>query len=278
MIDDYYEKLARESGRTPGELVEVVQETVPVAPRVSERRREAREVERERERTRKRPDAFTYATTDLQGNPAFTTFGDSGESPFERAKAWTTRRANLQRAELNDENWMMEMARSVRGMNRELLAGRVERLKAFNRPYEAIEGPFSDDEEQFEDAKEGSIQLIADGEGEEKKVSNGTDPSKKRKTKHDVQLPIGLYEPLSNMPHYPHALQSQWAYIERTSERPLLDNEPKDKKQTNLAALGGAKVGGHAWGVASIEQNVQLPQMPLRRDVRLPAKASYQDS
>ena len=294
-----------------------------------------RPVERDRDNKRRRPDAFTHATTDLHGNPWFTTFGDSGEAPFERAKAWPARRQNTQRAELNEGNWMIEMARSVRGMNRELLVSHSERLRAFGRPFEAIEGLPDDEEEEEEEEKEkqtnaegeDSGEVKSGAEEEEGQASNSISSSnKKRKSASSAHLPIGLYEPLTNLPHYPITTQSRWANFERIYERPIIGNrtalngsDSQNKPITNghhvksetdgdtsMAdasadsedvsqgvqngkgafkaevsspipkgpILGGGKVGSYAWGIASIEQRVQLPQPRQGNDVRISARAS----
>lgn len=345
VTDDYYEKAAREAGKVEGEMATDAQEEEfssgagmgnamantnsglqPIRP--LERSRPA-----ERDNKRRRPDAFTHATTDLHGNPWFTTFGDSGEAPFERAKAWPARRQNTQRAELNEGNWMIEMARSVRGMNRELLMGHSERLRAFGRPFEAIEGLPEDEEEEEPEVKEkqDDAEAEANGSGEIKSgdeevvadtSSTTASHNKKRKSASSAHLPIGLYEPLTNLPHYPITTQSRWANFERIYERPIIGSrvavngsDLHDKPFTNghhhmkseidgdtsmadVSAdsedashcaqngkttlktegkgpiLGGGKVGSYAWGVASIEQRVQLPRPRQGHDVRISARAS----
>ena len=116
VTDDYYEAQARANGCKEG---------APVAmPSIEEilRAERRRESDRERERGRRRPDAATHTTIDPQGEAVVTTFGDAGHSPFERAGPWAQRRALLQRADLTEENWMAEYARSVRAMNAEILA------------------------------------------------------------------------------------------------------------------------------------------------------------
>ncbi len=55
-----------------------------------------------------------------------TQFGDAGQAPYVRAGNWQSRRAALQRMDITEENWMLEMARSVRGMNTELNETRQE--------------------------------------------------------------------------------------------------------------------------------------------------------
>ena len=235
VVDDYYEREARESGKREGQLAQGAEEETQPA-RAVERRREA---ERERDRQRRRPDAYTFSTADMQGNAIYTTFGDAGLSPFERSKGWNARRVNLQRADIDEENWMMEMARSVRGMNREIMLSRKERLKAFGRPFEGLEGP----------GKDGDQALVVGDAGEpgaaKKEDSNG--------------LPIGFFEPVTNMPHYSVATQPTRARLERASERPLLDGTLSGRN----AVLGGAKVGSQGWGVASFDQLVELPAVAV---------------
>lgn len=356
VTDDYYEQAAREAGKIEGELATDAQEeefssgggmgnTISNAnlgfqPIRALEKSKREPIERDRDNRRRRPDAFTHATTDLHGNPWFTTFGDSGEAPFERAKAWPARRQNTQRAELNEGNWMIEMARSVRGMNRELLLSHYERLRAFGRPFEAIEGlPEDDDDEEEEEEKINKAKRdTLDGEGDDSgEVQSGAEDEEmeadtsntnaataaannKRKLDSSANLPIGLYEPLTNLPHYPITTQSRWAMFERIHERPIVGNVPtlnghghgdkpitngihhvKDENDgdTSMAdvsgksgdesreitsegerqdrqdpILGGGKVGSYAWGVASIEQRVQLPQSRQGHDILISAGAS----
>jgi chromatin structure-remodeling complex protein RSC7 len=264
-MDDYYENDAPEQGNLPADTPapEAQQQATaaPTATRTSERKQ--KELERERERYKRRADAFTYASTDLHGNPWFTTFGDAGEAPFERAKAWTARRTNAMRAELNEDNWMLEMARSVRGMNKELLSGRQERLRAFGRPYESIEAV-------VENGKN-DIKMAVDDDLDNKEEVLGT----KRKLPVTADLPIGIYEPLTNVPHFPLTLQSQRATIERLYERPVLDHIGDAAASTaakrNLAVLGRNRVGPDAWGVATIEERVELPKKRVASNVRIPS-------
>jgi chromatin structure-remodeling complex protein RSC7 len=254
IMDDYYEAEARESGKTETEAVVEEEFVAPAAaPRAIERRRDA-----DRDKSKRRPDFFSYATSDLNGNAMYTTFGDAGLSPFERAKGWSARRVNLQRADIDEENWMMEMARSVRGMNHEILNSRSERLKAFPRPYEGVEQPIEEEKEKEEDNK---MQ-----EGEEEPV--------KKKSKID-NLPIGFFEPLTNMPHYSSLTQPSWATMSRVRERPLL-NKAADEENDGAPILGSAKVGSHGWGLASFDQLVRLP-LPKAKGVVVPAGASVEE-
>ncbi|WFD19893.1 chromatin structure-remodeling complex subunit RSC7 [Malassezia caprae] len=106
VTDDYYEAQARADGKKEGAPV-----AMPSLDDIlrAERRRES---DRERERGRRRPDASTYTTIDAQGETVVTTFGDAGHAPFERAESSAQRRALLQRADLSEDNWMAEYARS----------------------------------------------------------------------------------------------------------------------------------------------------------------------
>jgi chromatin structure-remodeling complex protein RSC7 len=251
IVDDYYEKEARETGQKEvGNQTVGEERSASVAPKPVEKRRDA---DRDRDRARRRPDAYTFSTADVHGNAIYTTFGDGGSSPFERAKGWNARRVNLQRADIDEENWMIEMARSVRGMNHEILLSRNERLKAFARPYETSEGRGKDGDQGLLDEN--------DEDGLKRDNSQG--------------LPIGFFEPMTNMPHYSSSTQPTWASLERVYERPL----SKTSKDVNSggskgpAILGNAKVGSQGWGLASIDQRVVLPSPPVR-GVTVPARAS----
>ncbi|PWN47332.1 hypothetical protein IE53DRAFT_335603 [Violaceomyces palustris] len=124
VIDDYYEAEARASGKKEGQAVG------GISQEEQERRREA---DKERDRSRRRPDTYTHTSVDAQGEPFTTTFGDSGLNPLARAGNWSLRKQMLQRADVNEENWMLELAKSVRGMNTELYETRRDRLVAFRR-------------------------------------------------------------------------------------------------------------------------------------------------
>lgn len=87
-----------------------------------------RQADKERDRSRRPPDAIQIATNDPQGKVITTTFGDNGASPFMRSVNHISRRLAQQRADLTEENWMFEMALSVRGMNSELEQYRKDRL------------------------------------------------------------------------------------------------------------------------------------------------------
>lgn len=127
VTDDYYEAQARASGKREG--APVSQPSMQDILR-AERRRES---DRERERGRRRPDASTHTTVDPQGEVVTTTFGDAGHAPFDRHGHTAQRRQFLLRAQITEENWLAEYARSVRAANAELLASRRSRLVAFPR-------------------------------------------------------------------------------------------------------------------------------------------------
>lgn len=246
--DDYYEQEAKEAAKRDLEAAQEAEKeaSAPPAARAIERRRD---LDRDRDRQKRRPDAFTFSTSDMHGNAIYTTFGDTGQSPFERARGWNARRVNLQRADLDEENWMIEMARSVRGMNHEILVSRNERLKAFPRPFETIE--------------ESSQSQTLDKGGEENGVQKGKSES----------LPIGFYEPLTNVPHYSALTQSRSAHLERIHERPLIG---KEDVGTGSAILGSAKVGSQGWGLASFDHVVTLPR-PRVQGVTIAAAASAKE-
>ncbi len=124
VIDDYYEAEARASG---------VKEGKTVGGMSTEEQEKRRESERERERPKKKADTFSYTTIDPQGEPVVTQFGDAGQTPWVRAGNWQSRKVALQRVDITEENWMLEMARSVRGMNTELGETRRDRMSAFPR-------------------------------------------------------------------------------------------------------------------------------------------------
>ena len=222
VTDDYYEAQARANGCKEG---------APVAmPSIEEilRAERRRESDRERERGRRRPDAATHTTIDPQGEAVVTTFGDAGHSPFERAGPWAQRRALLQRADLTEENWMAEYARSVRAMNAEILASRRERLVAFSpRPRrESADAPPSDPAHAM---------LPSDAEH----IRCDTRPPWERPALGDVaaaheraqraavaaeararEPPIGLYDPHTHMPHYAVTTQPQHAFMEKICDEP----------------------------------------------------------
>lgn len=263
ILDDYFEAEARELGKMETEAVveEEAAAAAAPAPRAVERKRDA-----DRDRGRRRPDAFTFSTSDLQGNAIYTTFGDAGLSPFERAKGWNARRVNLQKADIDETNWMMEMARSVRGMNHEILVSRTERLKAFPRPYEGIDLEVQEEEEEGKKAKDEE----PDAEDEEKEER----PVPKKKatpSKH----PVGFFEPLTNMPHYSCLTQPSWATLSRIRDRPLLGKQAEEGRN-GAPILGNAKVGSHGWGLASFDQMVSLP-LPKAREIVVAAGASAEE-
>lgn len=129
VIDDYYESDARtrleNSGRLHSAGQMLPEDDVRSAAEIR------RQTDKERDRSRRPPDAISIATSDAQGQVVLTHFGDNGASPFVRSTNHTSRRMQQQRADLTEENWMYEMALSVRGMNAELEQYRKDRLLQF---------------------------------------------------------------------------------------------------------------------------------------------------
>lgn len=160
-MDDYYEGAARAAGKREGETVGGGSDED--GPTRAQRQRDA---DRDRDRTRRRPDANSYTSFDAAGEAIVTTFGDGGQAPFVRAGSWAARRAALARADLTEQNWMLEAARSVRGMNAELVETRRERLVAFRGP----QLPNEESESESESGKE-----EGEGEGDEEEEEEGVD-------------------------------------------------------------------------------------------------------
>lgn len=290
IIDDYYETEARAAGKKEGESVEAALEAEGPRQTAADRRREA---EMARDRSRRRPDAFTFNNSDLQGNPTITIFGDSGATPFERARGWNVRRANLQRLDLNEENWMLEMARMVRGMNSELAENRKERLQAFPRPYESIDEDEDDqkeDDEVFADEKrEGAEEECEDGvEEDDEEVPrmdvdmdvarevNGTAAKEGKRREYILRKkrarPVGIFEPATQAAHFASSTQPSRAWMERLSDRPRISDQEAETGARDLAVLGGAKVGGQGWGIATFDHAVALPRNTRRgiKNVTIP--------
>ena len=230
VIDDYYEAAARASGAKEGKTVG------GMSAEDQERKREA---DRDRDRSRRRPDAFTHTSFDAQGEPVVTVFGDAGQSPFVRAGTWASRRTMLQRAEVTEENWMLEMARSVRGMNSEIADTRRERTVAFPRFDDGLgsgeDAPVKDEEqidgeadpeddeaalwdrppwEQEARAKDNSKtnEVLARLEAKRQAAEELAREAKKRRAP-----PLGIYEPTTHMPHFSINTQPRWALVEKVS-------------------------------------------------------------
>jgi chromatin structure-remodeling complex protein RSC7 len=156
VIDDYYEADAKaaleKSGRheDQGQVVEAEDYRSH-----AERRRDA---DRERDRTRRPPDAHTTALYDFHGNLVTTTFGDNGAPPFVRSSGWPSRRAAQIRADLSEENWMLEMARNVQGMNAELAENRKERLMKFTDPVEGVNAAYAEEQQRLQEKRKTKLQ------------------------------------------------------------------------------------------------------------------------
>ncbi|WFD27598.1 chromatin structure-remodeling complex subunit RSC7 [Malassezia nana] len=220
VTDDYYEAQARAEGKKEG---------VPVAmPSLDDilRAERRRESDRERERGRRRPDASTYTTVDAQGETVVTTFGDAGHAPFERAAQSASRRALLQRADLSEDNWMAEYARSVRNMNAELLAARREQWVAFPRTPKRIVAPdharamrvdaedhlFCDTRPPWERAADAEPAILA---ARQRAVR-----AAERRARRAAQPPLGLYDPHTHTPMIDTAMQPRAAHFAKLSDTP----------------------------------------------------------
>lgn len=282
IIDDYYETEARAVGKKEGETIEAANDVEGSRPSAVDRRKE---VELVRDRSRRKPDAFSFNNNDLYGNPTVTIFGDSGATPFERARGWNMKRASLQRLDINEENWMLEMAKMVKGMNSELAENRKERLQAFPRPYEAIDEDEDDQKECDErGSDEGDLTMenvdeegaINDDESTELKkmefcavtVSKGNDKATREAKRQEYLVrkkqarPVGIFEPVSQMPHIASSTQPSRAWTEQVSMRPrICDSEETNSNALSLPLLGGAKVGGQGWGIATFDHAVVLPKV-----------------
>lgn len=285
IIDDYYEAEARASGVKEGKTVG------GMSTEEQERRREA---ERERERPKKKADTFSYTTIDPQGDPVVTQFGDAGQTPWVRAGNWQSRKAALQRMDITEDNWMLEMARSVRGMNTELNETRKDRLSAFPRfnRYIGIDGVAGVDEIKNE-VPDGEAEPEDDPEAlndlppwEREKLPTATEgeleeESKKRKAQQQDKLdsqrrrgpPIGVYEPNTHLPHFSVLTQPSQATTVKLAQRPAYINDPGQERGDRRPILGGDKLGSGAWGIASFSVEC-LPPARLPGHVVVPSAAS----
>ncbi|SPO21822.1 uncharacterized protein UTRI_01315_B [Ustilago trichophora] len=285
VVDDYYEAEARASG---------IKEGKTVGGMSTEEQEKRREAERERERPKKKADTFSYTTIDPQGDPVVTQFGDAGQTPWVRAGNWQSRKAALQRVDITEENWMLEMARSVRGMNTELNETRRDRMSAFPRFNRYLD---IDDVAAVEEAKV----EVADGEAEpeddpealndlppweREKLPTATDEeleegNKKRKAllqdSLDVQRrrgpPIGVYEPNTHLPHFSVLTQPTQASLVKLAQRPAYINDSGAARGDRRPILGGDKLGSGAWGLASISVECLAPGK-LPGHVTVPAGTS----
>ncbi|KAJ9477696.1 Chromatin structure-remodeling complex subunit RSC7 [Pseudozyma hubeiensis] len=265
IVDDYYEAEARASG---------VKEGKTVGGMSMEEQEKRREAERERERPKKKADVFSYTTIDPQGDPVVTQFGDAGQAPWVRAGNWQSRKAALQRMDITEENWMLEMARSVRGMNTELNETRRDRLSAFPRfnryvdvddvvaPSDELKEEVADGEAEPEDDPE-ALNDLPPWERERLPVVSAEEQeeeSEKRKTALQESLdaerrrgpPIGVYEPNTHLPHFSVLTQPTQAAFVKVAQRPAYIDDQAGARGDRRPILGGDKLGSGAWGVASI--------------------------
>ncbi|SPC61032.1 uncharacterized protein UHOD_01551 [Ustilago sp. UG-2017b] len=285
IIDDYYEAEARASGVKEGKTVG------GMSNEEQERRREA---ERERERPKKKVDTFSYTTIDPQGDPVITQFGDAGQQPWVRAGNWQSRKAALQRMDITEDNWMLEMARSVRGMNTELNETRKDRLSAFPRfnRYIGIDGVAG-----IEEAKDEVADCEAEPENDPEALNDLPpwereklpaaiegeleEESKKRKAQLQDNLdlqrrrgpPIGVYEPNTHLPHFSVLTQPSQASMIKLAQRPAFISDPGQERGDRRPILGGDKLGSGAWGIASFSVEC-LPPAKVSGHVVVPAGAS----
>ncbi|WFD31535.1 chromatin structure-remodeling complex subunit RSC7 [Malassezia sp. CBS 17886] len=220
VVDDYYEAEARRQGRREG---------APVAmPSIEDmlRAERRRDGERERERGRRRADAATHTTIDPHGEAVVTVFGDAGNTPFERAGSWVQRRHLLQRADLTEENWIAQYARSAAAMNMDLAEWRHERLVAYPAP---VGTPAVRDADPLkEDADE---HLFLDDRPPWERASDTMSPAAraaaKRAAQHrrtlamrERQPAVGVYEPHTNRMHPHVSTQPTRAFVEKCDEVP----------------------------------------------------------
>ena len=285
VIDDYYEAEARASG---------VKEGKTVGGMSTEEQEKRRDAERERERPKKKADTFSYTTIDPQGDPVVTQFGDAGQAPWVRAGNWQSRKVALQRVDITEENWMLEMARSVRGMNTELNETRRDRLSAFPRFNRYLDiDDVADKEEAKEEVADGEAEPEDDPEAlndlppwEREKLPEATEEeveegNKKRKALLQDNLdaqrrrgpPIGVYEPNTHLPHFSILTQPSQASLVKLAQRPAYINDPGAARGDRRPILGGDKIGSGAWGIASISVEC-LPPGKVPGHVVVPSGAS----
>lgn len=224
-----------------------------------------RDADRERDRSKRPPDAVTVHINNIP-----TTFGDNGASPFMRSINWPTRRMNQRRADLSEENWMLEMSRNVRGMNAELAENRRERLMKFSDP--TGQGDYQIDDDEVEEEQDADMSVSqadikmdvddasqVDGEGDEDVSDLSHEQAMVARERRYQDLynprapPVGLYDPTTNLPHFSLVTQPKRARVEKIMERPMLpglieDVPPMKKAKTVLL---GSKYGSGALGVAT---------------------------
>ncbi|SPO22637.1 uncharacterized protein UTRI_01315 [Ustilago trichophora] len=286
VVDDYYEAEARASG---------VKEGKTVGGMSTEEQEKRREAERERERPKKKADTFSYTTIDPQGDPVVTQFGDAGQTPWVRAGNWQSRKAALQRVDITEENWMLEMARSVRGMNTELNETRRDRMSAFPRfnRYLDVDDVAAVEEESKVEVADGEAEPEDDPEAlndlppwEREKLPTATEEeleegNKKRKALLQDSLeaqrrrgpPIGVYEPNTHLPHFSVLTQPTQASLVKLAQRPAYINDAGAARGDRRPILGGDKLGSGAWGLASISVECLAPGK-LPGHITVPAGAS----
>ncbi|WFD36206.1 chromatin structure-remodeling complex subunit RSC7 [Malassezia cuniculi] len=209
VTDDYYEHEARSEGKREGALISV--------PSIEDILRAERRRDADRDRGR-RKDAATYRTVDPQGETVITTFGDSGQSPFERAAQWIQRRAALQRANITEENWMAEIARSVQTLNSELAEARRERLVAFSSASNAAPQPIAapSDESEFLDFDDRAPWAKPPHAAEALRRAR----ARARRQAAAREPPVGLYEPHTHTAHVSTDTQPTRSFCSRVDTVP----------------------------------------------------------
>ncbi|WFD43653.1 chromatin structure-remodeling complex subunit RSC7 [Malassezia psittaci] len=228
VLDDYYEADARKEGHREGALV-----SMPSIEWIlrAERRRES---DRERDKGRRRPDAATYTTIDPQGESVLTTFGDAGHSPFERAGQWIQRRQALQRADLTEENWMLEYARGVASLNADLAESRRERKTAL--PNSGVRTPslvsLQDNAAMQEDPEE---HLLSDMRPPWEQSKDSSDPAsraalqaaarlRKYRARREAEPPVGVFEPHTYRMQVAQDTQPMHASWTKLNDKPQLSS------------------------------------------------------
>ncbi|CAO1626583.1 unnamed protein product [Jaminaea pallidilutea] len=273
VIDDYYENDARIRMEQAGKIDAQGQPILNEDPRTATEKR--RDGDRDRDRTKRPPDSITCATSDPNGRLIQTMFGDNGASPFVRSFNWPSRRANQQRANLTEENWLMEMSGNVQGMNNELAENRLERLEKFRR----YDGGDIGHEEQFSSesrgGKAGGTMDMDEADAAEKEraqVDAHYDEANETKRARQRDLfdhaphvgPVGFYDPMTNLPHFSVLTQPTKARIEKVAPRPVIPGVAPGQRPL----LGGGKVGTHGWGLMT--WNTDLGVQRARRDEPAP--------
>lgn len=287
VIDDYYESAARAKLEKSGKADTAGQLLPDEDPRSHEQRR--RDTDRERDRTRRPPDAINHVTTDAGGRMVNTIFGDSGASPFMRSLNHPSRRMAQMRADLSEENWLIEMSRNVQGMNRELAENRLERLMKFRRWDEGVDETMKQQklvqQQQQKEEEEATAQAAAAMEVDEAdmsaldaqraaaaRVAASTKRDRAQEIyDHDGSGPVGLYDPVTNLPHFSLFTQPRKARFEKLAPRPVFADHEDLHMESKRAVLGGSKVGSGAFGVATWRTDMSLAGGPVelkQRDAR----------